>query len=292
MKGGIAVINSPSMKNSELVDLEPVSEKRPLDNAVRPSSFLDDITIDYGPRELLGQYFLAAYAECLRLGVTISFEPISALVEINEKNRDTWPPLLSVFDYRFGQLNVDNSFCIVGRDRDGRIIYTRAARLYELGPDRPSANFLECTERLQHLYACPSDAPNKEEHWSASGEAADAMRSMTGRVTFSGAVWCHPDHRKSGLPAVIAPIGRSYAYAKWANDFSLTFMAKGVVAGGHAKRLGYSDTKVAWTVHARNASIGDLDIAVVWTDADDIINRVEQNLSLLTPQIDRRIGNG
>ena len=278
-------------KTGQVADLRPKGEKQSPSNAFHPDSLLDEITINHGPRELFGQFFLAAYAECRRLGVTLSFAPISALVEINKQNKDSWPPLLPLFDHRFGQINEDNSFCMVGRDRGGSIVYTRAARLYELGPDRPSANFLECTERLQHFYACPSDGPNKDERWSASGEAVDAMRAISGRVSFSGAVWCHPGHRKSGISAAASHIGRSYAYAKWGNDFSVTFMAKGVVDGGHAQRLGYSNSNVTWTVHARNASIGDLDIAFVWTDADDIIQKADHQLGRLTSQIDRRVGN-
>lgn len=253
--------------------------------AIRP--LVDELTIDHGPRALLGEFILHACAECQRRGVRLFFAPISWLYDINRCNQDSWSPLLSIFDHRFGQINRGNSFCIVGLNSNNEIIYTRAARLYHLGHDRADADFGSLTEQMRHLYGQPSDAPNDNESWTLSGQAAVAMRSISGRVSFSGAVWCHPSFRKRGLTSIASSIGRACSQAIWDNDYTVTFMAKSVVEGGHADKTGYSN--VSWTVHARNATIGDLDIAVLWIDRNEALNHIAKLLDTVLPQVDRLI---
>lgn len=270
-------------------------DQRPIDQTQQqhPHSFstftplIDEFIIDHGPRALLGEFVLRAYAECQRRGVWLSFAPIECLVDINRQNQASWSPLLSVFDHRFGQLNNDNSFCIVGRNEDNEIIYTRAARLYDIGPGGTASNFAQLTEQMLHLYGQPCDAPNNNESWTVSGHAADEMKNITGRVAFSGAVWCHPTFRKRGFTSIASSIGRACSHAAWDNDYTVTFMAKSVVDGGHASKTGYAN--VSWTIHARNASIGDLDIAFMWVDRDETMRQISEKLDALSTQVDRTV---
>ncbi|MGI9476403.1 MAG: hypothetical protein ACR2PI_06850 [Hyphomicrobiaceae bacterium] len=248
---------------------------------------VDELTIDHDPRALLGEFVLRGYAECQRRGVRLSFAPIEILTEINQRHRESWAPLLSIFDHRFDQLKHDNSFCIVGRNDSNEIIYTRAARLYRLGPGEQIGNFAELTEQMHHLYGRPSDAANENESWTLSGPAAEAMKSISGRVVFSGAVWCHPTFRKLGFTSIASSIGRACSQAIWNNDHTVTFMAKSVVDGGHAEKTGYSN--VSWTVHARNASIGDLDIAFLWMGRDEALKQIEKMLRTTLSQDNRTI---
>ena len=257
-------------------------------NALRP--LIDGLTIVHGPRALLGEFVLRAYAECQRRGVWLSFAPIEILTEINQRNRESWAPLLSIFDHRFDQLKQDNSYCIVGRSDANEIIYTRAARLYRLGSGEADANFAELTERMRHIYGKPSDAPNENETWSLSGPASETMKLISGRVAFSGAVWCHPTFRKRGFTSIASSIGRACSQAIWGNDYTVTFMVKNVVNSGHAAKTGYSN--VSWTVHARNTSLGDLDLAFLWMDRDEAMMQVENMLGTTLLQVDRTIVDG
>ena len=213
------------------------------------------------------------------------------MVEINRQHQDSWSPLLSIFDHRFGQLGADNAFCIVGRNDQNEIIYTRAARLYNIGPGGAAADFKQLTENMLHLYGAPCDAPDPNENWSVSGTAVDAMQGIAGRVAFSGAVWCHPSFRKrGGFTSIASSIGRACTHAMWDNDYTVTFMAKSVVDGGHARKTGYEN--VSWTVHARNASIGDLDIAFMWVDRAETMRQISDKLAALTAQVDGSVVDG
>ena len=251
---------------------------------------VDEFVVHHGPQELLGEFVLQAYAECQRHGVWLSFAPIEWLVEINRQHQESWSPLLSIFDHRFGQLSADNTFFIVGHNDRNEIIYTRAARLYDIGPDAAATDFKQLTENMLHLYGAPSDAPDPNESWSVTGTAVEAMQGVSGRVAFSGAVWCHPSFRKRGFTSIVSSIGRSCTHAMWDNDYTVTFMAKSVVEGGHARRTGYEN--VSWTVHARNASIGDLDIAFMWVDRAETMRQISVKLAALTAQVDGTVVDG
>lgn len=264
-------------------------QDRPLDfSTLRP--LVDEFVVNHGPHALLGEFVLQAYAECQRRGVWLSFAPIEWLIEINRQHQESWSPLLSIFDHRFGQLNADNSFCIVGRNDKNEIIYTRAARLYEIGIGSPATDFRELTETMLHLYGQPSDAPDSNESWSVSGPAVEAMQGITGRVAFSGAVWCHPDFRKRGFTSIASSIGRACSHAVWDNDYTVTFMAQKVVEGGHARKTGYDN--VSWTVHARNASIGDLDIAFMWVDRAQTMAQIAEKLATLKAPVGGAVVDG
>ena len=88
----------------------------------------------------------------------------------------------------------------------------------------------------------------------------------------------------------MASIGRACSHAAWDNDYTVTFMAKSVVEGGHARKTGYDN--VSWTVHARNASIGNLDIAFMWVDRAETMRQISEKLAALTAQVDGTVVDG
>ncbi len=71
------------------------------DSTASPGSdFLSQLEVNYGPVGLLGRFFLRANSEVRARGLTLHFAPIKELVETNEANRDSWLPLLPIFDHR------------------------------------------------------------------------------------------------------------------------------------------------------------------------------------------------
>lgn len=219
----------------------------------------------------------SGYEECLRRGIKLSYAPIETLVDVNQANQDSWKSFLGIFDYRLGQLHAKNSMCLVGRNNEGEIVYTRAARLFELGGDNEVPNFYQLIQQMLHIYGDASERHDAEESWQVSGGAIDVMKSIDGRVVFSGGVWCHPHYRKQGFTAVASAVGRACAHSAWDNDYTVTFMARSVIDGGHAQRTGYEN--IAWTVEARNASIGNMDIAFLWINKKDTLEQISNILN-------------
>ena len=85
-----------------------------------PLPLLSDITVEHGPVDLLGRFFLKADTAARQRGVTLSFAPMQELVEVNERNRDTWRPLLPLFDPACGGITPDNSLLHARPQRAGR----------------------------------------------------------------------------------------------------------------------------------------------------------------------------
>ncbi len=255
-----------------------------------PRPFIDEVAIDYGPRELLGQLFLQAHAEFARNGLTLSLAPMSILNELNRANSDSWPPLLQVFDDSLGCLNPGNSICIVARDADGEVVYTRAARRFDLGEGGVAPNFAELTRSVRHIYPSSADALARGEIWEPEGEAAKIMAGISGTISYSGAVWCHPRYRKRGFTVIGSLLGRAYSFARWNTDYTVTFMTEGVVGSGHATKTGY--THLVWNIAATNTSLGDLNLAFLWTDTAEILAQVEGMLADLSSEIDGVVVQG
>ena len=56
------------------------------------------LAIDHGPTDLLERFFRRADAAAHALGLTLSFADLAELIEVNERNRDSWLPLFPTYD--------------------------------------------------------------------------------------------------------------------------------------------------------------------------------------------------
>lgn len=174
-----------------------------------PRRLLDQITLVHGPHDLLGRYFVladeAAGERGVRLRLRTDFE---RLAEINERNRDSWPPLVPSFDPRHSHLRIDSAFWVEAVDGDGATVATHANRLF----DWPSTTVEEELRSLRVFYA--DAAPRR-----AAGETVEidgaTSPPITGRNVFAGAVWVHPSHRACGLATIVPRVSRAYAWTRW-----------------------------------------------------------------------------
>ncbi len=195
--------------------------------------------------------------------------------------------MVSIFDARIGSVNQSNSFCIVGRDSTGRPVYTQAARLYDCnGADTPS-NFCRVVETLKHVYLDPQSAIDRGEAWIPRNDARKAMSSITGRMAFSGAAWCHPDHRKRGFTGIIPRIARAYAHTLWYTEYTVTFMTRAVIHGGQMRKTGY--TNLAWDVETKNTSMGKIHFGFLWMHTDEMLSDIGAMSTSRGPQVNRRV---
>ncbi|MFV0295055.1 MAG: hypothetical protein ACK5JT_02925 [Hyphomicrobiaceae bacterium] len=102
-----------------------------LDTA-RHRSILADITIEYGPRDLLNRLFLQADTKLREQGIVLGFGTFEELHALNRQNSDSWRPLLPLFRPDLWQLDDRNGVVFFGRDATGRIVYSNATRAYDL----------------------------------------------------------------------------------------------------------------------------------------------------------------
>jgi hypothetical protein len=225
-------------------------------------SFLNDIEVTFGPAGLIGRVFLAADAAARERGVFLSFAPMQELVALNQANRDSWRPLLPIFDPECGRFDASCAFCILGRTARGEVVLTQAARFF----DWQGTSFHEEATSLRLFYHDPA-------RWRREGEAAEvsapSARLIRGKVAFTGAHWCRTDYRGKGLPAITPRIARALAFTRWDVAYTCTIMAQDVYSRGVAQRAGYP--YVEWGVHLKNNPVGTLMTALLWSDRASIL---------------------
>lgn len=243
----------------------------------RRRNFLSEVVIDYGPRDVLGRLFLKADTELRERGIELSFAPPEALIQLNRQNRDSWRPLVPIFDSQVGGFDASNGFVIVGRNTSGEIVLTQAARLFSL----TNSNFREEAETLRLFYADPEKSKGAAEQCTVTCPIAD---HITGRVTYTGAVWYRPDHRRHGLTSIIGRVAKAYGFTKWYTDITLTLMIEDVFAGGTAKRAGFPHAQ--WEVMMRNTPLGSARAALIWIETEEMIDYFRRYLAPGDAKID------
>jgi hypothetical protein len=253
-----------------------VDEPRPIPTpAILPQTshqnFLADVRIEYGPRQLLSRLFLRGDTLLRERGINLEFAPIEMLLEVNRQNQDSWRALFPVFNPELGGVDASNSFALVGREASGRIIAAQGARLYRLG-DR---TFKQETDSMRLYYTDPDRQAMPGETCVITAPSAEIF---TGDVIFSGAVWYHPDYRRQGLTSILPRITKALSMTRWGCDITLSFMVDKVVEGGTAPRAGYRH--VEWDVQMRNTMFGDARLALIWSNADELVSYFS---GLLTP---------
>lgn len=234
------------------------------------NDFLSQLEVRYGPVGSLGRFFLRANSEMRARGLTLHFARIEELVETNEANRDSWLPLVSVFDHRAFTPREDNFFCIVARDPNGRIVGTHACRLF----DWTGTNFHEEATSLRLFYEDP-------ERMRRPGEAcevtAPSAKAVTGLTVYSGAAWYHPDYRGQGLSKILPHVGKAYALARWPANTIVSLMVEETHRRGFAKRFGY--TNVDWAVYLTNSVVGTGRLAFLSVKREETFNMVADYLA-------------
>jgi hypothetical protein len=226
-------------------------------------------------KEVLSQFFKTALMEVQERGIRLSFEPIEVLIEVNAANRDSWRPLIPLFDARH-EIPAGTSFCLVGRNASGDVVATQAARLY----DWSASDFATEAQSLRMFYSNPRRSKLPDEACTVT--AVNAPKIM-GRVVFSGAGWYRRDYRKMWLSGLLPRLSRAVAYSRWHSDFTISIMAEAVIAGGMAARCGY--TNVEYEVALSNGPVGDVRCALVWMGTDELWSDLHQfNIGALVGQ--------
>lgn len=222
------------------------------------------LQVDHGPASLLGRFFLWADSAARAKDVTLSFATLDDLVVANRGNRDTWLPLIPIFDPAMGGITAETGFVLLGRNSAGEVVATQAARLYEW----PTTCFHDEAASLRMFYADPAPALARGERCEVTAPSAKAI---TGRVVFSGAGWYRPDYRGRGLATLLPRISRAYAYTRWCSDCTVSMFADPVLAGGMAQRCGYTNVEAA-SVSLVDSPMGTVRFALVWMGTDETIS--------------------
>ena len=235
----------------------------PISRTVLPN-LITEITVEHGPVDVIGRFFLLADTAVRQRGVSLSFGSYEDLLDVNQRNRQSWGILTSMYDHRCcpDGLAPDKAFCIFGRDSSGAIVATHAARLYDLG-DRTMKQVGDAM-LLHH-----DDPPRTAQPQESIEVTATAAQSIKGKLLINGGVWYHPQYRKRQLSMIIPRIARVYAYTRWKIDRSMGLTMEGPTRGGVIDSLGYPHRE--WGLQISNAQNGSPLCCLAWMDAAELI---------------------
>lgn len=216
--------------------------------------FLQDLSIEHGPIPMLGRFFLEAVGALNDLGIALEVATPEQLVTANLDNSDNWLPLVQTFDPRWSDVTTDNQISLIAR-KNGRVVAAHAMRYF----DWRATTYHDEIESFRLLYRDPDRDRLPGETVTITSTAA---RTITGRVAFSGAAWCHPEMRGNGLSRIMPRLGKALALAHWDIERIVAIMNEGVHSKGFAPRFGYHG--VDWGVRFENCRCGIVYVAVLW----------------------------
>ncbi len=242
---------------------------------IRSHEGLASIRVDYGPRDLLGRFFLMADAALKQLGITLSFGTIDELVATNLRNRDSWFPLLPTFDPSNGLCDPSSTYVFIGRNGHGDVVTAQAAKVF----DWANTNFKAEAESMRLFYHNPRNAGATERCIVTSPSAP----LLTGKVAFLGGAWWHPSVRGRLLGSLLSRVSRAYAYTHWRTDITMALMTETLINKGFAARNGYQHVELG--VAFRNFQLGDFDGAMAWIMADEIFDELSNFAAELDLQL-------
>lgn len=177
-----------------------------------------NLSIPVMTREWSGPVIERAAALGAKYGLAFSVSrDFNELLAINERNRQSWDPLVPQYHPGYSSALAASAFWIKGTDRTGKIVTVRAVRRIDLPAGRTLHDALT---DLTFFYDDPTAASPGERVQSV----ALLPRAVSGSFTFGGATWTHPSARRLGMATLISPIVRAVAQDLWALPLHLAFV--------------------------------------------------------------------
>jgi hypothetical protein len=230
----------------------------------------DQITVEFGPPDILGRAFLNLDRTVRERGIYLSVShDLEELAEVNARNRKDWYPLPPMFDTTLGGITPENAFWMCGVNDKGEVVLTHSGRLYFW----PHTSLTDEFESMRFFYPDP-------ERQKSPGEACivetEAAREISGRVCYTGALWFRPDYRGLGLASILPRLSRAYALTKWYPDFMLSMAKNALMERGMARTYGWSnvDTGVRWLGSREGGA--QLEFSLGWLDQQETVNDLER----------------
>ena len=243
-------------------------------------SILNKIVVNPGSDNVLGKFFSLVEIETRRRGVALEFCEPDDLVAANEANRQSWMPIVPMFNPRYGLINSDNSFSVIGRNPQGEVVTANSIIKY----DWTETDFVEEATSLRLFYLHPRTMRRPEERCTITSSRARCIR---GQAAFSGAAWVRKDYRGRGLSEFLPRFIKAYAAARWHLDVIFGMMAEVVERRGFAPRFGYSH--MDWEANWENSVVGTLRLAILWADIDHLVHDLQGVLDSAAAQVDSRV---
>ena len=228
------------------------------------ASFLDSLTIDYGPLQLLGRFFSSVDAYLMDRGITVALARIEEALNIHLRNTDSWHSFPPMLDPRIAEINEDRSYCFVCRNKAGDEIAVMAGRIY----DTPGS-LADSIADQSFIYGRLGRATDRTrfETWAPSAP------NITAPFSYIGALWVRPDFRGSKFARFLPPLTRAYALAKWNIRYDVGLVSDEMARAGMPLVYGYSHVEDGFRAHGL-ADGADVTGSVLWMDVNELVEQL------------------
>ncbi|MFK7836081.1 MAG: hypothetical protein AB8B60_07665 [Sulfitobacter sp.] len=210
--------------------------------------------------------FIATSRNILRshgIEITIgsNFEEYSKIIKAERTVQNLGAP----FDFEKYPLRKNEAFWLIGRNAEGELIHTQAAKRVPLNGKTLAGHLLT---RFRDF---PPPIPGVDFDRSRFRATPGAHR-IKGDVVYHGEVWMAPDegaYRGTGLSTVLARTGLLELMRRWNPDFIYGFMLRQVAFKGFSERMGYFHNEpgaLHWHVAGRD---DPLEAFLTWLSEED-----------------------
>lgn len=242
-----------------------------------------DLELTHGPA-LLRQMLELGEAEAEDLGVTLELATPEELVAVNQINKESWPPLVPIFDREQAGYEPEDCIVIFGRNDTGEVVLTQAVRRTDLTGTSVRSEL----ESLRLLYKDPAKQRGPDESIEVTAPAG----LITGKAAYTGGHWVRPDFRrkldeldKSKFTGISPRMARAMAIGFWDIDYAYTLMGEHVYNKGVAERAGYRNAE-EW-VYMKNSPVWPnmtVKAYLLWNDRSEIEKDLQNYLESLKSQ--------
>lgn len=246
--------------------------------SARPSTglsgtpLLQAIRIRTEPRGDFARFFLRAEQLLFEEGISVQSVEPATLVEVNEANADSWPPLFGAMDHRKQPITAADMSTLVGYDRDGLAVATTAVRRFDYAQ----------TTAYDELTSLRLIFGDRAEEMRAIAEfelTAPSAPRISGQVLYHGGVWVHPRYRKRGFTRIMPKLNRYLALSQRAFDFEIAMASAALLKPHVAKSYSVeaSEPYYAYKEHGRKIYDGVFN----WSSRDWIISTLRRDLEAM-----------
>jgi hypothetical protein len=244
--------------------------------------FVEGLRLDYGRVPQIARFLLQADAFVYRAGIALAFEPLPALAELNAAQFETWGRFAPQLDTRIAPVPAGSSYCLIGRNGEGKIVAAQAGRVYEAGP---KTLFDIAVDRSMY-YGELEPPPNG----ITCELTAPGAQVISGTFVYSGGLWVHPDYRGHRLAAILPRVSRCIALGRWNTSFTHAFIGEKMANSPLLQFYGYKRVEPSYTFYEDGRPI--YTGLLMWMDRDELIDDVEQFTRHQLPALDASLRSG
>ncbi|MGE0700593.1 MAG: hypothetical protein AB7O57_15955 [Hyphomicrobiaceae bacterium] len=252
-------------------------------------SFLADVVIEHGPRELLGRLFLRADTALREKGLLLSYCDFDHLIAVNKANADTWKPIIPLFDPEHSDIEGRNGHALIARNANGEVVCATACKFYDFN----GTNLKDEVESLRFIYRDPEASRRPGERVLVSAPSA---ASMSGTAVYAGALWYRPDYRGKAIMPILSTLTRGLWFTRWRPERGFSFMSSDLIAAN--RHLVGHMPNIDWAVEMYDTPVvpgGVYNGALIWSTDSDNLAMIQQfvmgHSASRNTEVDRLIDN-